>query len=122
MKQMKEEKVNIGNWKDRRITYEVVLVKVTNRLGGTRPWAKPFIGDERQAVKVMVKGHMPFYLDNEDGTGLNFVTKANSQVETRSLGEPIVVKVLPKEEWNKKVLKSVTKTIEKESAAYWAKK
>lgn len=111
-----------GSWKDRPIKYSVLLVQVTNMLGGVKHWARGFVGDKRQAVKVEMSGHRPFYLDNEDGTGLKTVTKGSTEVIHRNLGEPKEIEEVPKKEWIKKVDAKKTKEILKATMEYWAGK
>lgn len=118
-----EIKKATGVWQGKKVEYQVVLVQVTNLLGGTRPWAKPFIGKERQAVKVIMPNHRPFYLDNEDGTGLHKLKKEGAMnIIGRSLGESKEIKVLPKAIWINKVNKAKTKEINEATAEYWKDK
>jgi hypothetical protein len=37
-------------------------------------WAREFVGQERDAVRVTQAGREPFYIDNEDGSGWHKVT------------------------------------------------
>lgn len=111
-----------GYWNGKPIEFAVLTVTITNRLGGGKNWAKPFIGNKRQAVKVMVPGHRPFYLDNEDGTGLACVLKEKTEVSYRSLGEPEEGKELPQSKWIAKVNAKKTRAINKVSNDYWKSK
>ena len=110
-----------GYWKGKPVEYAVVIVAVTNRLGGVRNWATPFIGKNRQAVKVMIPNHRPFYLDNEDGTGLHAIVKGekNPELLCRSLGDPKLGKEVPQTKWNKKINKKKTEEINKISNSHW---
>ena len=119
---MKQEKYD-GFWMGKPIKYSVILVEVTNLLGGVKHWARGFVGDKRQAVKVEVSGHRPFYLDNEDGTGLHATKKGNLiKGMHRNLGEPKELKEVSKSDWIKKLNASKTKEINRASSDYWAGK
>lgn len=118
----KEATINEGVWQGKAVTFEVMNVEITNRLGDTRPWAKPFIGETRQAVKITMRNHLPFYLDNEDGSGL-IQLKTNVKLpKYRSLGEPKEGDLVPKDKWIKKYNKKLSKAIDVAAAAYWKDK
>lgn len=119
---MKLEKYD-GFWQGKPIKYSVVLIQVTNLLGGIRHWARGIVGKKRQSVKVSISGLRPFYLDNEDGTGLKTVQSEKLKKPIhRNLGEPKEIKEVSKKDWIKKVDKAATKAIKKESEDYWNKK
>lgn len=111
-----------GYWNGKPVEFAVLTVTITNRLGGGKNWAKSFIGEKRQAVKVMVPGHRPFYLDNEDGTGLAHIIDQKAKVTYRSLGEPKEGKIVPRSKWVAKVNAKKTKAINKVSNDYWKTK
>ena len=46
---MELEKHN-GFWMGKPIKYSVILVEITNLLGGVKHWARGFVGEKRQAV------------------------------------------------------------------------
>ena len=113
----------IGKWKGKPVEFSVMIVEITNILGGAMPRMKPYIGTKRQAVKVSVGNHRPFYLDNEDGTGLyKIFNGGGSEHEHRSLGEPKELKEVPEKDWNRKILKGKGRDIEKFCDDYWKKK
>ena len=119
---MKSEKHD-GFWMGRPVKYSVILVEVTNMLGGVKHWAKLFVGDKRQSVKVEMSGCRPFYLDNEDGTGLYTVKREKVKKPVhRNLGEPKEIEEVPKDKWIKKINATKTKEINKASSDYWAGK
>lgn len=111
-----------GYWNGKPVEYEVVMVEITNKLEGSMPWCKPFIGEKRQAVKVIVPNHRPFYLDNEDGSGyLKVISGGNPKTAHRSLGDPNELKPVPREHWQTKEDKNTAKNIKDASDAYWKK-
>ncbi len=112
-----------GYWNGKPVEYEILLVKVTNRLEGAMSWCKPFIGEDRQAVKVMVPHHRPFYIDNDDGSGyLKVIGGGDPKTAHRSLGEPKELKEVPRKHWQTKLNKSIGKATTEASDAYWKKK
>lgn len=112
-----------GFWLGKPVKYSVIKVEITNLLGGVKHWARGFVGQKRQAIKVEMPGARPFYLDNEDGTGLKTVkSKKLEKPIHRNLGEPKELKEVPKDKWIKKVDGQKTKEIDKASADYWAGK
>lgn len=60
-----------GYWNGLPCRYEFVVVKVspTDFDPLVFPWWCPYVGDERQAVKVNIRGGKTIYIDNEDGSG-----------------------------------------------------
>jgi len=118
-----ESNIYDGFWQGKPVKYSVIKVEVTNLLGGVKHWARGLVGQKRQAVKVTMPGVRPFYLDNEDGTGLKTVkSKKLKKPIHRNLGEPKEIKYLSRSEWIKKVDSKKTKEIEKASKDYWSGK
>jgi len=71
--------------------YKAMIVKDEKPLY----WGNAFAGQQRQVVEVSVYSRLPFYLDNEDGTGLHMIRemKGNPNAFRRGVIAPILLSI-----------------------------
>ncbi|MBC9913141.1 hypothetical protein [Chitinophaga varians] len=113
-----ESKLQIGHpgyWNGEPARFEVVEITVGDEpeemkqhftkqpafTGKRYLWFVPFIGQKRQAVRVIYKREV-FYLDNSDGMGLNKVLNGGSPRHGHKSiypGPQSVIRPLPSNEW-----------------------
>lgn len=89
-------------WNGLPVHVECLMVQITENPETNTYWALPFIGQFRQALKITLAGHPPFFIDNEDGTGLIKIThgKGAQNLFHRGIVNPIEHYIVFEGYWN----------------------
>jgi len=108
-----------GFWNGEPVTYEVCDVFINECTDFEMPWTKPFVGQVRQAVKVITPGE-EFFIDNEDGSGLHKLYNGGMMFDMhRSINNCSVQMKLPEKLWKTEFIQEKCDEIESVTNEYW---